>query len=62
MDQRSQVLLLLAFIKFFVVAAQTDPNDGMFFGLSSYFGAIISCREQKLLESFLGSLNIIDFW
>ncbi|KAB8463988.1 hypothetical protein FH972_025282 [Carpinus fangiana] len=27
MDQRSQVVLLLAFIKFFVIAAQTHPND-----------------------------------
>ncbi|XP_059460580.1 leucine-rich repeat receptor protein kinase HPCA1-like [Corylus avellana] len=27
MGQRSQVLLLLAFIKFLVIAAQTDPND-----------------------------------
>ncbi|XP_059461840.1 leucine-rich repeat receptor protein kinase HPCA1-like [Corylus avellana] len=27
MGQRSQVLLLLAFIKFLVVGAQTDPND-----------------------------------
>jgi hypothetical protein len=45
MDQRSQVLLLLAFIKFVVIAAKTDPNDGMFFGLSSYFGAISGSFE-----------------